>query len=705
MKKNLQKIKSIFLICAALHIAGAASAQDISLADSSMYELSLEDLMKITVTTASKAEERIEDAPAVMNIITAKEIESYGANSLSEVLDRLTSIYMISTYFAPEGMISMRGTQTDLYNTKVLILLDNRPLRESFHGGYNGVINSMMPVDRIERIEIIRGPGSVLYGTGAFAGVINIVTKTGDAARGFSAQIKYGSFNTKQGSVGFGKKINAFDISGGVNFIESDGWKFTARGESDVIRNKANTADSVYKAPTTINRDISGISGVLKIGYKGLVLNTFAAQNEWATMGRTPSWLTPTEYRIENNRYFGDLTYSLKLNDIWSTSLSATYNYFLYRSFASVKADDYIRRKSVDGLFEFTNYIKPVRNLNIVIGGLMNIQTGKGVDNTLDSDGNPVNIDADENSNPWFTVPSYNYTWYAAYGQVDYTLIERIKLIAGAQLNTIDEVGTNISPRFGAILSANDNLGVKILYGQAFRSPVAFERYSLSPNSVAGSSSLTPETMTTIESQIFYNTKKMNLSATYFRNHDANSISRKNFAQTINGVNFTQLYINTGYVNIQGVELESKYNLKALNFTGSFTYQTSRNNLDQENQTGIPQVMGKLGVTYNHKKLLKFGLFNSYYGKPADYYLYSATTGARLTKMANPEVKAFNYMSLNVSCNLKEAMSNFPNLTVNVYVNNLLDQEVYYPELVRRNINSLPGRPGRAVFAGLVYKM
>lgn len=704
MKNNLFKKQTIVILCFALHCATALSAQDLS--DSTLFEMSLEDLMKITVTTASKAEEKIQDAPAVMNIITAKEIESYGANSLAEVLDRLTSIYAISTYFAPDGMISMRGTQTDLYNTKVLMLLDNRPLRESFHGGYNGIIYSMFPIEQIDRIEVIRGPGSVLYGTGAFAGVINIVTKSGASER-LTAQVKYGSFNTKQGMLSAGTKINEFDISAGLNVIESDGWKFTARGESDVIRNRANTQDSAFRAPTTINRDISGISGNVKIGYKGFVLNTFAAQNVWATMGRTPSWPTPTEYRIENNRYFADLTYSLKLSNIWTSSVSATFNHFFYRPYASAKADDYVRRKSTDGLFEFTNYIKPNENLNIVVGGLANIQSGEGIDNTLDEDGNPVNIDTNENTNPWFTVPSYHYTWYAAYGQVDYTIIDRIKLIVGAQLNKIDEVKANISPRFGAIFSANDNLGMKILYGQAFRSPVAFERYSLSPNSIAGSSSLTPETMTTLESQIFYNAKKLNLGITYFHNHDANSISRENFSQTINGVDFTQQYINTGYIDIQGIEFEGKYNLKSLNFSGSLTHQSSKNNLDQKNQTGIPQTMGKFGVTYAFKRFLKFGLYNSYYGKPADYYLYDATTGARLTKMANPEVKAFNYMSVNVTCNLKEAVSNpkFPNFSTSIYVNNLLDEEVYYPELVRRNINSLPGRPGRAFFVALTYKI
>ncbi|GHN02997.1 vitamin B12 transporter BtuB [Cytophagales bacterium WSM2-2] len=668
-----------------------------------LQDMSLEDLLKVTVTTASKSEENIQQAPAIMNIITAKEIESFGANTLTDVLDRLTSVYLISTYFSPDGQLSMRGTQTDVFNTKVLILLDSRPLRESFHGGYNGVIYNMFPVERIERIEVIRGPGSVLYGTAAFVGVINIVTKTGDN-KGLTAKVSYGQFNTKQAALSYGNRYNKFDVSGGLNIVRTDGWDFTARGESDVIRNKANTADSLFKDPKTIKRDNKGVSGVLKIAYKNFTLNTFAAKNDWETMGRVPSWSNPIDYRIENNRYFSDLTYSRKMSKLWTTSLSATYNYMYYRSYNSSKADDYVRRGSSDVLFEFTNYIKPVSNLNIVVGGLANIQSGKGIDTSYGRDGKAANIDTAPNADPWLTVPQYNYTWYAAYTQADYSPSKKIKLVAGAQMNKIDGKEASVSPRFGLILSANKNFGMKILYGNAFRSPAAYERFGLSPGTVAGSASLTPEMMTTFETQVNYSTGKLSLSATYFHNHDANSIQRINFKQTIDGVNFTQSYTNTGYVNIGGIELEGKYNVGPVNFTGSFTFQRSEDNLNLVDRTGIPQRMGKLGIIYSYKKIGTLSVFNSIYGKTADYYQYSSSN-VNLTAAANPQVDAYNYMSASLHINLKELTSpKFPNIALNFMVNNLLDEKIYYPELVRRNINSLPGRPGRAMYAGLVFK-
>lgn len=667
----------------------------------SLVDMSLEDLMKIRVITASKSSESIQLAPAVMSIVTSKEIESYGAMTLAEVLDRLTSVYFISTYFAPEGMLSIRSTQTDHYNTKVLILLDGRPVRESFHGGYNGIIYSMFPIERIDKIEVIRGPGSVLYGTGAYVGVINLVTKKGQ--EGIAGMIRYGQFNSKQANLSYSasKKI---DISTGLNFLANDGWDFAARGESDVIRNKANTADSVFKPVKEIKRDIRGVGGTVKLGYRGLTLNLLGATNNWATMNRLPAWPTPTEYRIENERYFGDITYSKEISRAWTSSISATYNSFFYRTYNSTKADDYFRRGSNDVLIELTNYLKPLPKLNLVVGGLLNKQSGKGIDNSTSSGGAPVNIDTAPNPDPWQTVPRYDYTWYAAYAQSDYTPIKQVKLIAGVQMNKIDGLEANYSPRLGAIFSANDNLGLKLLYGSAFRSPVAFERLGQSPGSILGNTSLTPERMTTLESQLFYNTTKLSVAATYFSNHDDNNIGRQNLTQTINGVTFTQQYTNIGYIDVNGIELEGKCNLSNFMIQASGTYQSSVDNLNQKNYTGVPQVMAKLGLVYHFKKMGSLAFWNSYYGAPSDYLLHKAD-GTVLTKMANPSADAYNYASVNLRVQLKEIINSFPDVAFNLWVNNVFDANVFSPELVRRNINTLPGRPGRAIYASFSIKI
>lgn len=684
-------------------------AQDTSQTNADILGLSIEDLMNMTVTTASKSSEKIQSAPAIMSLITSKEIEGFGALTLSDLLDRLTSTYMIGTSFAPEGMLAIRGKQTEHYNTNVLILLDGRPLRESFHGGYNGVIYNMFPIGQLDRIEIIRGPGSVLYGSNAYVGVINLITKTG-SENAVSATARYGSFNTKQVMVSVNKTVNDLHVAFGANYLASDGWDFTARGENEVIRNKKNTEDSLYKDPKTIKRDEKGLGATLKIGYKGLTFNSFAAVNDWASMGRTPVWSTPIHHRIENKRLFADLGYQAEVNKIWSVSGNATYNHMDFRSYLSGQQDDLTRRGSDDVLFEVTNYIKPTEKINIVFGGLSNMQSGRGVQPDLSATGKSYNLSTAENPDPWVTVPTYDVIWNSAYLQADYTPIKYLKLVVGGQANKITGFKTDFVPRLGAIVSATDNLGFKLLYGQAFRAATAFERTSFSPPSVYGNVLLTPEKITTYEAQLFYTLSKLDITATYFYNFDNNKITRTNVTDTLlfasSKVPFSQKYVNSGHVITQGVEVEAKLKTgKMLNFYGSSTYQTSKDNLDRKDYDGMPNLMVKLGILFNFRDKVNAGLFGSYFGTGGSIYRYNAT-GALLTKVANPAANAYNDVSLNITGNLKKifAWERGPDLLLHCYITNLLDEKIYYQEVVRRNINTLPGRAGRAFTIGVTLK-
>ncbi len=135
------------------------------------------ELEQLLVTTASKSAERIADAPGVVSVISAEDIRNFGARNLLEVLDRAPATYGIGSYLYPQNVLSIRGDVLTHFDNHVLLLFDGRPVRESIYGGLNAAIYTSFPVEAIERIEVIRGPGSVLYGTNAYAGVVNVITK------------------------------------------------------------------------------------------------------------------------------------------------------------------------------------------------------------------------------------------------------------------------------------------------------------------------------------------------------------------------------------------------------------------------------------------------------------------------------------------------------------------------------------------------
>jgi outer membrane receptor for ferrienterochelin and colicins len=709
----MSKKVRMWILLAGLFIKQAAFAQVDSLSTKDLSELSLEQLMNIQVTTASKSNESVKEAPAIISVITAKEIELYGAVSLREILDRITSIYVVGTSFAPNGMVSIRGKQTDHYNTNILILLDGRAFRDSFHGGFNGVLYSTFPIGSIERIEVIRGPGSVLYGTNAYTGVINILTKkAGNAA--LQTSVRYGSFNTAQGQLSAGRQLGALNLSTHLNLLDSKGWDFTTRDEKSVVRNKANTQDSLLKDPQTVKYYEKGIGATVKMEFKGLFVNSFYGHNVMNSMGRTPVWTNPIEHLVTTNRFFADAGYRHDINKIWSAGLNVTYNHLNFTTSRPNYRDHLTKRMSNDVVIEWVNFIKPSSRMNIVVGGLTNTQTGKGTQAELSADGTEFNVESSVNPNPWYTVDSYNQTWYSAYTQADYTLSQRVKLIMGGQLNKITGLKADFVPRLGAVFALSQAVSTKLLYGQAFRSATGFELGAKSPPSVYGNTGLLPEKMTTFEGQVAFTRNKWELTATYFNNFERNLITRSATEENRVIIDYkgkmtsVQQYINRGEMTTQGLELEGKTNVNQhLTLLGSATYQTSVDDKNNKDIYGMPKIMAKLGATWNTRSGFSLGLFNAYFGKGGAITLYNPE-GKPLTKNVNPEASAYTNVTANVGVDVNKVLKfseKTPGISFNLYANNLLDEKIYYQEVVRRNINSLPGRPGRSVYFALNVRL
>ena len=183
----------------------AAVAQGQNATPNDLATLSLEDLLRIQVTTASKKSESLFDAPAIMVVLTESDLQSYGGRSLVEVIDRTTSVFFMGNQENLQGALTMRGDATLGSNNHILVLVNGRPIQESTHGGMIHPFLRSFPLASVKQIEIIRGPGSVLYGTNAYVGVINVITKDWDSDG--VAGVSYGTFDTKAAWAAGGKKI------------------------------------------------------------------------------------------------------------------------------------------------------------------------------------------------------------------------------------------------------------------------------------------------------------------------------------------------------------------------------------------------------------------------------------------------------------------------------------------------------------------
>lgn len=188
--------------------AAARQIEDLS-------QLTLEELLNVQITTASRTEENSEDVPASVVVIGRDEIEKYGYRTLTEILQNIPGVYGIEHYYREGVALGMRGFWSGITNKHIMILVDGIPQRNDYMGTH-ALPDIAVPVEAIERIEIVRGAMSVMYGSGAFFGVINIVTESPENKSVRFASVGAGSENTQKAFFRVAKTLDEFQYT--VNF-------------------------------------------------------------------------------------------------------------------------------------------------------------------------------------------------------------------------------------------------------------------------------------------------------------------------------------------------------------------------------------------------------------------------------------------------------------------------------------------------------
>ena len=233
------------------------SAQAVSASDP--FSMDLESLLNIRVTTASKFSEKLSDAAGVVSVVTQDELQRFGGTTLLEVLERVVGINVSSTFLGDSSLIAVRGDQTRANAGHILILINGRPVREILEGGVSSDILESFPIDILERIEVVKGPGSVLYGSDAFSGVINLITKKAEG-KDFRISAAGGAAGEKSATEEILFQRGALSIVEGGQSHEWPQWDVTER---------ALAASRVITAQNATLRD-EGTGGYLGINYKGL---------------------------------------------------------------------------------------------------------------------------------------------------------------------------------------------------------------------------------------------------------------------------------------------------------------------------------------------------------------------------------------------------------------------------------------------------
>jgi outer membrane receptor for ferrienterochelin and colicins len=657
LHRNLNKLSILLIaLCLSMNLLAQESTQEPVKDSTSLLNMSLEELLNASVITVSKSAEKQSDAPGIISVITGDDLERFGGTTLKDILERVPGLISTCTFFADPTLISARGDQIKNTSSHVLMLINGRPARETQDGGINSEMYNAFPVDVIERIEVIKGPGSVLYGSDAFSAVVNIITKK---AEGTNVSVSgTGTADGGYGSSGIATiKLGELGIVAGGRYLKKD-WDASYETTDQMTQ---------QDTTTTLNAPDKSTGGYLGIKYKGL--NLMSSYNKWETK---PVNGGSGEGYWE--KLFTNLGYSAIMNPIWSMDINAGY---------TQTTDDIsiAKKTSYNILAEWTNFVTISDKSKLVIGGLFNRVHGKETSSMASTGGGLGG--GGQTSSEESVIANGNKNNFAFYAQVDYRLLDNLKLIGGAQANKAENIDLNIVPRAGVIWYPVPRLNVKALYSSAFRAP-SISELTLNSDGIKGSSGLTPEKVATIDIGLSYQGEKAQVGVNVFRSKMTDIISVVN-----------QLYTNNASIIFRGIEFSGAYYLnRSLYLNASLIYQENENDT-VKNVSYIANFGAKAGISYVWNKGIPISLFNIYQGKMADKYAGNLDD--------NGNKLAYDLLHLHSQYNINTLLGfRFrPEIFLFFDVDNLLDQKYYAFSSGNSSSTAIPRTPGMEIFFGL----
>ena len=528
-----------------------------------------------SVVGASKYEQKVTEAPSAVSIITALDIKKYGYRTLADVLRSVRSFYVTNdrnySYVGGRGF----GRPAD-YNTRILVLIDGHRANDNvYDGAYLGT-ESIVDIDLVDRVEVIRGPGSSLYGSNAFFAVVNVITKRGRDLKGGEVSAEAGSFDTYKGRATYGDRFkNGVEALLSATGYDSKGQRLYYPEYDTAATNNGVTNNTDYDRFQSLFAKLSHhdvtLSGAYLTRTKGIPTGAFFTD------------FNDPRNKTKDERAYLDLKYERSLSA--RTEVTARISFDRYRY-----AGDYlysgVTNRDIGAGDWLSTEVRVVRNYF----EKHRIIAGAEYQGSLTQDQENYDVD------PYLSYmpkDERRSRIAAAYVQDEVSLSRSMILNAGVRYDDYSTFGGTTNPRAALIYNTDDRGTIKILYGSAFRAPNAFELYWHSSTTDANPD-LKPEKIKTYEliyEKYLAARLHMSVAGYYYRISDLITQT-----ETAPGSGIT-IFRNIDDVTAQGFEVEAN-NAWANGIEGrvSYTVQRAEDKVTSEPLTNSPAQMAKLNV-------------------------------------------------------------------------------------------------------------
>lgn len=684
----------LFALQASLHAQPASDEEDLALAFGD----------QATVSIATGTQQPLRRAPAVATVITAEDIAAMGATDLDDVLESVPGFHVSRSFQANSPLYVVRGISSD-YNPQLLMLENGVPMTTLFVGNRGNVWYGL-PVENIARIEVIRGPGSALYGADAYSGVVNIITKTAADIDGTEVGARVGSFDSQDAWVLHGGQWGPMDVAAYLRVGHTDGFDRTIESDKQTSLDAA-TGTSASLAPGRGSFGYDAVDGHLDLSYSHWRLRTGYKLRDNGGVGVGVAGALDPVGKGKSERVNVDLTRTgIQWANDWSSDVQVSYLSYT-QQFPSLlrllPPGSYAGGYFPDGMLGAPNTWE--RQLRMSVANTYSgfddhkVRVGFGHDDldlyrtqefrnyTLGAGGIPIPLaggvvessDADT-----FLTPHRRQVDYL-YVQDEWRVAQDWTLTGGVRQDHYSDFGTTTNPRLALVWDASLDWTAKLLYGQAFRAPAFVEKYSINNPVNRGNPDLKPETIDTWETAFTWQARRdldLNLSLYRYRMQDIIRLTSQSDG--------TSLFTNSGAQHGHGLELEATWRINpAVRAQSYYAWSLSKDEASDTNAGYAPthHVYGRLD-------------WNVSSGWSVGGQLNYVAGRRREAGDTRPEIADYTTVDLNARTNSGRKGWEFSG-----GIRNLFNADAREPS---RPTNGLPNdlpQPGRWLYVQAVYRL
>ncbi|MDD5757563.1 MAG: TonB-dependent receptor [Desulfobulbaceae bacterium] len=558
----------------ALFLASQAMAAPAD--EANLYTMSLDELMEVEVGIASKQPETVRDAPSAVTVFTRNEIQAMGIDNVYDLLNYVPGFQSTRLIdIVQQSLIHSRGLAN--LNGAVLFMMNGHRLNENSLGTATR-FTRVLSTANVRQVEIIRGPGSALYGSNAFLGVVNIITLSGEN----NADLHAGANDAVGGYANISKTLGAISLDASLSYDDDRGEEYD-KGQ-DFPQGPSSTRDPSQDLNFTSTLALNNTK--LEIAYMKHEDQDFLSFNGVAPAGTAWSESTYIMTSLSHNWKLSDAisvkgAVSFSRHELSSVgwfgaanpaatppyledrllgpySQNSSYESSLDMTWRINSTNDLLsgisyRHEGADTLGHYTNYWNPQPGKEVQPNQAFYLGGAERIEDVASLDSRERFLD--------------NYGVYTQYRR---DLTDTLHATAGLRFDQYDTTGTTTNPRLGLIWEASNDLTLKAFWGTAFRSPSLAELYTDSQRSM-GNIDLQPERIETTELIGQKRFRSTELEMVYFHNHLTDVIERSIVAAA--PFNGRQTWDNGDDQSYDGLETRVIWDLfTALRLTLSHTH-------------------------------------------------------------------------------------------------------------------------------------